>query len=159
MAESAKKSKAKPKPKAKAKSKAKQQPKEKARARLPSLKEASRWVGMRIDGIGNRTLGRVAGLHVDVEDGKLRWVIVRLGPLAGCTALPFEHVAEGAGRLWTAYERDWVRRAPRFGPSEALAAGEELELCAHWGIREERARAAEVSPREDDEITAIPADS
>ena len=89
-------------------------------------------------------------------DGEPRWVIVRLGPLAGCTGLPFEHVAEGAGRLWAAYERDWVRRAPRFRPSEALAAGEELELCAHWGIREERGRGAEVSPHEDDEITAVP---
>ena len=150
MAESAKE-------KAPAKEAAKpRKPKEKPKPRLPSLKESSRWVGMRIDGIGNRTLGRVAGLHVDADDGEPRWVIVRLGPLAGCTALPYEHVAEGAGRIWTAYERDWVRQAPRFRPDEALAAGEELELCAHWGIREERDRAAEVSPHEDDEITAIP---
>jgi hypothetical protein len=27
--------------------------------------DAKRWVGMRIDGIGKRTLGRVAGLLVD----------------------------------------------------------------------------------------------
>ena len=128
----------------------------KPKPRLPSLKESSRWVGMRVDGVGNRTLGRVAGLHVDVEDGEPRWVVIRLGPLAGCTALPYAHVAEGAGRLWAAYERAWVRRAPRFGPGEALAAGEEIELCAHWGIREERDRAAEVAPHEDDEITAIP---
>lgn len=131
-------------------------PKEKRKPRLPSLKEASRWIGMRIDGVGNRTLGRVTGLHVDVEDAKPRWVLIRLGPLAGCTAVPFEHVAEGAGRLWAAYERDRVRRAPRFGRGEALAAGEELELCAHWGIREDQGRAAEVAPHEDDEITAIP---
>ena len=48
--------------------------------------------------------------------------LIRLGPLAGCTAIPFEHVAEGAGRLWAAYERDWVREAPRFKPDEALTA-------------------------------------
>ena len=116
------------------------------------------WVGMRIDGIGNRTLGRVAGLHVDAHDGKARWVLIRLGPIAGCTAVPLEHVAEGAGRLWAAWEREWVRRAPRLRVDEALAAGDELELCAHWGMREGKGRAAEVSPHEDDEITAVPAD-
>ena len=152
------KPKSKVKPKAKPKSKARSKAKPKTEPRLPSLKEAVRWIGMRIDGIGNRSLGRVAGIHVDVEDGKPRWVIVRLGPLAGCTALPFEHVAEGAGRLWAAYERDWVRQAPRFRQDEALAAGEELELCAHWAIREERGRAAEVVPHEDDEITAFPSE-
>ena len=117
--------------------------------------DAKRWVGMRIDGIGKRTLGRVAGLLVDTDDGKPRWVVIRLGPLAGCTAVPFGHVAEGAGRLWAGYERAWVREAPTFKPSEALAAGEEIELAAHWGIGEGRGRAAEVSPRDEDEITAV----
>ena len=129
---------------------------EKAKPKLPSLTEARRWVGMRIDGTGNRSLGRVGGLLVDVEDGEPRWVLIRLGPIAGCTAVPFEHVAEGAGRLWSAYERDWVRRAPRFRRDEALAAGDEIELCAHWGIREQHGRAAQVAPHEDDEITAVP---
>jgi hypothetical protein len=49
---------------------------------------------------GNKTLGRIAGIHVDADDGKPRWALIRLGPLAGCTAIPFEHLAEGAGRLW-----------------------------------------------------------
>jgi hypothetical protein len=125
--------------------------------RLPSLEAARAWAGRRIDGIGGHTLGRVAGIHIDVEDGEPRWVVVRLGPLAGCTGLPFEHVVEGGGRLWGAYERDWVREAPRFRPDEALAAGEEIELCAPWGIGEERGRAAEVAPHEDEEVTAVPA--
>jgi hypothetical protein len=128
------------------------------RADLPSLEEATKWVGMRIDGSGNRTLGRVAGLHVDAEDGEPRWLLIRLGPIAGCTAIPFEHAAEGAGRLWAAYERDWVREAPRFKPNEALTALQELELCAHWGIREGKARAAEVADRDADEISAVPAE-
>jgi len=122
-----------------------------------SPKDARRWVGMRVDGLENRTLGRVAGLLVDADDGGARWVVIRLGPLAGHTAIPFDHVAEAAGRLWAGYERGWVRAAPTFKPSEALAAGEELELCAHWGIGEGRGRTAEVFPRADDEITAVPA--
>ena len=124
---------------------------------LPTVEQALAWEGMQIDGLGNKTLGRIAGIHVDAEDGNPRWALIRLGPLAGCTAIPFEHVAEGAGRLWAAYDRDWVREAPRFRPSESLSALQELELCAHWGIREEQARAAEVAERDADEITAVPA--
>jgi len=131
----------------------------KRKPRLPKLREVEHWVGLRLDGIGNRTLGRVAGLHVDTGDGEPRWVVLRLGPLAGCTAIPYEHVAEGAGRLWAAYARDWVRDAPRFKPQEALSADNELELCEHWGIRKSQGRAAELRDREADEITAVPVES
>jgi hypothetical protein len=123
---------------------------------LPRLDEALAWDGMQIDGLGNKTLGRIAGIHVDSEDGEPRWALIRLGPLAGCTAVPVEHVAEGAGRLWAAYDRDWIREAPRFRPTDSLTALQELELCAHWGIREGRGRAAEVAERDADEITAVP---
>ena len=94
---------------------------------------------------------------MDAEDGQPRWTVIRVGPVAGCTAIPFEHVAEGAGRLWAGYERGWVREAPRFKPSEALTADNELELCAHWGIREGQGRSAEIAEREADEITSVPA--
>ena len=117
------------------------------RSSLPRLDQATGWDGMRIDGLERRTLGRIAGIHVDAEGGEPRWALIRLGPLAGCTAIPFEHVAEGAGRLWAAYDRDWVRQAPRFRPTESLTALQELELCAHWGISEGRGRAAGVAER------------
>jgi hypothetical protein len=132
-----------------------------ARARkpkLPKLKDVGHWVGLRVDGVGSRTLGRVAGLQVDVEDGEPRWVVLRLGPFAGCTAIPFEHLAEGAGRLWAAYERDWVREAPRLKTDEVLSADDELELCAHWGIRDTQGRSAELKGRAGDEVTAVPAE-
>ena len=125
---------------------------------LPTLEEARAWEGKQIDGLSNKSLGRIAGIHVDANSGEPRWVLIRLGPLAGCTAIPFEHVAEGAGRLWAAYERDWIREAPRFRPNESLTALQELELCAHWGIREGQGRAAEVAELGGDEITAVPAE-
>ena len=131
--------------------------KEKSRT-LPSLDEAIGWNGLRIEGMGNRSLGRIAGIHVDSEDREPRWALIRLGPIAGCTAIPYEHVAEGAGKLWAAYERDWVREAPRFRPNEALTADQELELCAHWGARDDQGRAAELSSKDPDEITAVPAE-
>jgi hypothetical protein len=133
------------------------QPEQAEKAPLPSLEEAMAWEGLQIDGLGNKTLGRIAGIHVDADDGEPRWALIRLGPLAGCTAIPYEHVAEGAGRLWAAYDRDWIREAPRFRPNESLTALQELELCAHWGIREHQGRAAEVAEQDADKITAVPA--
>jgi hypothetical protein len=130
----------------------------KKKAPVPTLEQARAWEGMQIDGLDNKTLGRIAGIHVDAADRKPRWVLIRLGPLAGCTAIPFEHVAEGAGRLWAAYERDWVREAPRFRPNESLTALQELELSEHWGVTESIGRAAEVAERDADQITAVPAD-
>jgi hypothetical protein len=126
-------------------------------APLPSIEDALKWDGLPLDGLGNKPLGRVAGIHVDADDRKARWVLIRLGPLAGCTAIPFEHVAEGAGRLWAAYENEAVREAPRFRPTESLTREQELELCAHWGIREDQGRAAELAERDAEAITAVPA--
>jgi hypothetical protein len=127
-------------------------------AALPSLKTALGWIGMPVDGT-DKNLGKLAGLHVDVEDGRPRWAVVRLGRLAGCTALPFDHVAEGGDRLFAAYEKDWVKEAPRFKPDAALTADQELELCAHWGIRMDKGRSSEVKGRKPDEISAVPAES
>jgi hypothetical protein len=138
----------------------KERPREAAKPKapkLPPLKKALEWVGMTVDGT-DKNLGKLAGLHVDVEDGKPRWAVIRLGRLAGCTAIPYDHVAEGGDRLFAAYERGWVREAPRFKPNESLTADQELELCAHWGIRRDKARSAEVQGRKPDEISAVPAE-
>jgi hypothetical protein len=123
-----------------------------------SLAEAIEWLEMPIDGLGGKTIGRVAGIHVDAEDGQPRWLLIKLGPLAGCTAIPVEHAAEAAERLWCGYDRDLINQAPRFKPDEALSAAQELELAAHWGIDEKRGRGAEVADRDPDEISAVPAE-
>jgi hypothetical protein len=125
--------------------------------RRTSLAEAIEWLEMPIDGLGGKTLGRVAGIHLDADDGEPRWLLIRLGPLAGCTAIPVEHAAEAAERLWCGYDRDLIGKAPRFKPDESLSAAQEIELAAHWGIDEKRGRAAEVAGRDSDEITAVPA--
>jgi hypothetical protein len=113
---------------------------------------------MPVDGLGGKSLGRVAGIHLDAEDGEPRWLLIKLGPLAGCTAVPIGHAAEGAERVWVGYERGRVNEAPRFKPDESLTASQELELLAHWGIGEGRRRAAELAGREPDAITAVPAE-
>ena len=120
--------------------------------------EAIEWLEMPVDGLGGRSLGRVGGLHLDVDDGEPRWLLIKLGPLAGCTAVPIEHAAEAAERVWIAYERGLVNGAPRFKPDESLSAAQEIELAAHWSIGEGRGRTAELSGRDPDEITAVPAE-
>jgi hypothetical protein len=123
-----------------------------------SASEAIEWLEMPIDGLRGKSLGRIAGVHLDAEDEEPRWIVIRLGPLAGCTAIPVEHVAEVAERLWTGYERDLVNKAPRFKPSDSLSTAQELELSAHWGIDGGRGRAAELADRDPDDISAVPAE-
>ena len=97
---------------------------------LPTLEQAARWLDRRVDGMGERSLGRVVGIHVDAKDGLPRWAVIKLGPLAGTTGIPIEHLAEGAPRrLFAAYPRELVRSAVRFGPDEPLTVGDERELC------------------------------
>jgi hypothetical protein len=123
-----------------------------------SLAEAIEWLEMPVDGLRGKSLGRVAGIHLDAHDREPRWLLIKLGPLAGCTAIPIEHVAEAAERLWTGYQHDSIHAAPRFKPNESLTAAQELELAAHWGIGRGRGRAAEVGDRDADEISAVPAE-
>jgi hypothetical protein len=122
-----------------------------------SLAEALEWIEMPVDGLGGKSLGRVAGIHLDSEDREPRWLLIKLGPLAGCTAVPIEHTAEAAERVWAGYERDLINAAPRFKPNESLTASQELELMAHLRI-EGRGRAAELEGREPDAISAVPAE-
>jgi hypothetical protein len=42
-----------------------------------SLAEAIEWLEMPIDGLVGRTLGRVASIHLDAEDGEPRWLRIR----------------------------------------------------------------------------------
>ena len=123
-----------------------------------SLADAIEWLEMPVDGLGGKSLGRVAGIHLDVEDEQPRWLLIKLGPLAGCTAVPIDHAAEAAERVWVGYERDRVSGAPRFKPNESLTASQELELASHWGIGEARGRPAELAGRGPDEVTAVPAE-
>ena len=69
---------------------------------------------------------------------------------------PLRARRRGRRRLWAGYERGWVREAPRFKADEALTDNE-LELCAHWGIRDGKGRSAEIAHRDADVISAIPA--
>jgi PRC-barrel domain protein len=124
---------------------------------LPTLDEALLWVGEPVDDSSGERLGKVSGIFADAETGEPKWLVLRMGRLAGEAAVPFEHSAEGGGRVWVAYEREAVRNSPRLKAGQKLNAGQELQLCEHYGIRVGIGRAAEVARREG-EVTAVPAD-
>jgi hypothetical protein len=123
----------------------------------PALPGALAWVGRPLDGIASRGIGKVAGIQVDADDGRPRWVVVRLGRLSRSTAIPFEHVVAGGDRLWAAYERGWLREGPRVRAGEPLSREQEVELCAHCGISEGSGRAGELEGRPTGQPTAVPA--
>ncbi len=125
---------------------------------LPSLDEAMGWIGARVEDWGGRNVGKVSGIHVDAHSGAPKWVIVKMARFAGEAAVPFEHVAHGAGRIWVAYEREALRSSPKLKANQTLNAKQELQLCEHYGIRIGVGRATDVADRQGDEVSAIPAD-
>ena len=150
-------------PDGKSKSRAKPKPKPKPKKaapparKLPSVEETTGWIGRRVDGMGERSLGRVVGIHLDAADSQPRWAVVRIGPLAGTTGIPVEHLAAGGPkRLFAAYTRDLIKDAARFSPDEDLTAADERELCESLEIPSDMGRAAEIERRRDKTVTARP---
>jgi hypothetical protein len=125
--------------------------------KLPTADETSKWIGRRVDGMGERSLGRVVGIHLDATDSQPRWAVIKLGPLAGTTGIPVEHLAAGGPkRLFAAYPRDLIKDAVRFSPDEDLTAADERELCESLEIPPDTGRAAELERRRDKTVTAKP---
>jgi hypothetical protein len=124
---------------------------------LPGLGEAVTWIGDPVDDSGGNSVGRVSGIHADADSDEPKWLIVRLGTFAGDAAVPFEHTAEGAGRVWLAYRREEVRGSPKLSAGQALTAKQELQLCEHYGIPASAGRAAELGDRDGEQVSAVPA--
>lgn len=128
-----------------------------AERKLPAVDETVKWIGRRVDGMGERPLGRVVGIHLDASDSQPRWAVIKIGPLAGTTGIPVEHLAVGGPkRLFAAYPRDLIKDAARFSPDEELTAADERELCESLEIPPDTGRAAELEKRRDKTVTAKP---
>jgi hypothetical protein len=123
----------------------------------PSLEEARRWIGSRVDDVDGAEVGQVHGLFVDADSGAPSWLIARQGRLKGTlVAIPLRDCATGAGRVWSAHERGAIRGAPVVDPTRPLLREHELTICAHYGIGERVGRAAEVVGRAADSVTSKP---
>jgi hypothetical protein len=123
-------------------------------SRLPTLEDARRWIGFRVDEMGGASVARVQEIYVDQESGDPVWVVIKIGRFGKLTALPLRDCAGGAGHVWTAYPRELIRGAPGIQPGTPLTREQELEICSHYGIHEHQARAGEISGRPEGAVTS-----
>ncbi|MDX6609977.1 MAG: hypothetical protein QOF85_1902 [Solirubrobacterales bacterium] len=124
----------------------------------PTLEEARRWVGHRVDEIGGAEIGRVHGFFADAENGKPSWLIVKQGRFRGTlVAIPIDDCAGGGGRVWVAHERATIRSAPVVDPTKPLLHEHELTICSHYGTGQAVGRAAAVAGRKEGAVTSQPA--
>ncbi|MEK6277919.1 MAG: PRC-barrel domain-containing protein [Actinomycetota bacterium] len=123
---------------------------------LPGAEEALEWTGFRLDEMGGAGVGKVQGILVDEQSGEPAWVVAKLGRFGKVIAVPFRDCAAGAGNVWVPHQRDVVRGAPALDGGKPLTREEELQICEHYGIREDQGRAAEVSGRPEGAETAQP---
>ncbi len=130
---------------AKAKTKPKEPRSERAEPRLASIKESRRWVGTA--GRRDRQPHARQGRRPPRRRRRRRAAVGDRpdGAVAGCAALPFEHVAEGAGRIWAAYERDGSARPPLPAERGAEPPARSSSSARTGGSASERDRAAEVA--------------
>jgi hypothetical protein len=135
-----------------------------AAATLPSLAEATTWLGFDVDDVKGAGVGRVRGIFADAASGEPAWLIVALRrrfSLLGrrevsLVVLPLRDCAAAAGRTWTAHAGDVIWAAPTVDPTRPLLREHELAICAHYGIGERLGRATEVLGRPESAITAQP---
>ena len=128
-----------------------------ARGSPAPLKEALGWVGFRVDDLNGSRVGTVQSVYVDAADDEPVWLGVKVGRFGRVTALPYAECADGPGRIWVAQERKTIRAAPAIESGEPLLREQELELCAHYLIRQ-GGRYADVEKRAAKAITSRPAD-
>jgi hypothetical protein len=125
---------------------------------LPSLTEASGWVGYAVDDVDGAAVGQVQGFFVDADGGDPTWLIARQGRLRGTlVAIPLRDCVGGGDRVWVAHRTDAIRTAPVVDPTRPLLREHELTICAHYGIGERLGRAAEVVARPEGAVTSQPA--
>ena len=123
----------------------------------PPLDEALGWIGFRVDDRDGSRVGAVQSIYVDAANEKPVWLLVKVCRFGRVTALPYAECADGGGRIWVAQERKTIRAAPAVDSGEPLTREHELELCAHYLIRQ-GGRYADVEKRAAKAITSRPAD-
>ncbi len=123
----------------------------------PSLEEVGAWAGCRLDDMGGGGVGKVDGAFVDAESGRPEWLLSRMGRFGHHTLVPARDAVAGVGHVWVPYTRDEIRRAPKIDPRSDLERERELEFLTFYGIGGEAGRAAQVTARPAQTITARPA--
>jgi hypothetical protein len=130
-----------------------------AEAALPSLAEATGWVGATVTEIDGTAVGEVQGFYVDLLSGDPAWLIARLRRRRGIrlVAVPLRSCAGAAFGVWVALDGGLLWTAPVVDPTRPLRREHELTICFHFGVGADTGRAAEVVVRAEGAVTASPA--
>jgi hypothetical protein len=130
-----------------------------AAAAMPSLAEATKWVGAEVKDIRGDAVGEVHGLYVDQASGDPAWLITQVGRrrTARLVAVPLRSCAGAAFGVWVAQEGEALKSAPVVDPTRPLRREHELTICTHFGIGKNVGRAAEVAGRPEGDVTSEPA--
>jgi PRC-barrel domain protein len=125
---------------------------------MPSLAEATSWVGAEVREIGGASVGEVDGFFVDRGTGDPAWLIAKVGRRrhAKLVAVPLRDCAGAAFGVWVAQDGEALSSAPVVDPARPLQREHELTICSHFGIGERVGRAAEVVGRPEGDVTASP---
>ncbi len=129
-----------------------------AETTIPSLAEATRWIGADVTDLDGDVVGQVHGFFVDALGGDPAWLIARVGRRRNVrlVAVPMRDCAGAAFGVWIAEQGDLLRSAPVVDPERPLRREHELTICAHYGAGEGTGRAAEVAGRAEGSVTAMP---
>jgi hypothetical protein len=129
-------------------------------ATLPSLEEATGWIGAEVAALDGPGLGAVQGFYVDSASGEPAWLVVRLGRWRGTrlVAVPLRSCAGAPFGVWVGLDGELMKTAPTVDPTRPLRREHELTICAHFGIGEGVGRSAEVAGRPKAAVTATPPD-
>lgn len=125
----------------------------------PTLSDALRWIGSRVDDTHGASIGRLEDIWVDPVQGEPRWLLVKEGRFGGRhTLVPFLNAAAGGGRVWIPYERQVVRTAPEVRPGSPLGADLERELTEHYRALAVAIPSGAVVPQTDEKPAEVPAE-
>ena len=113
--------------------------------------------GAQVDDLAGSSAGKLDGVFADAESGEPAWLLVKLGLFGKAVPVPAQDCAAAAGLLWIPYSREELRSAPSVDSHKPLTREQELEICAGYGIPSDFGRAAEVSARPPEAVTARPA--
>lgn len=123
----------------------------------PTLQQALRWIGSRVDDIYGASIGKLEDIWMDPDSGEPLWLLVRDGRIGGRhTLVPFAQAASGAGHVWIPFEREVVRGAPAVRPSAPLS--HELSDTLRRYYAESGHPVAENRNRAEETLRATPAE-
>jgi hypothetical protein len=113
-------------------------------------------VGLPLDDIGGRTVGKVESLLADPHDSSPTWLVVRTRRFGRRATVPAPAVAALGGRAWAPYQRETIRASSEIDCAAGLTCGDERALAEHFGFPASEPRLAAIADRDDADDGSVP---